>query len=56
MAGLDVAAIGLVATSTASPVAGRAGGLNVSGVTVFVPGPVKASVPAAESCPLASAQ
>jgi hypothetical protein len=55
-AGLDAAAEGLVTTSTASPVAGNDGGVIVSGVTAFVPGALKATVPAAEFCPLPSAQ
>jgi hypothetical protein len=55
-AGLEAAATGRVTTSTASPDAGRAGGVIVSGATAFVPGVVNATVPAAESCPLPSAQ
>ena len=55
-AGLEAAATGRVTTSTASPDAGRAGGVIVSGATAFVPGVVKATVPAAESCPSPSAQ
>lgn len=55
-AGLDAAATGLVTTSTASPDAGRAGGVIASAGTAFVPGVVKVSVPAAEFWPSASAQ
>ena len=47
-AGLDAAATGLVTTSTASPDAGRAGGVIASAGTAFVPGAVKVTVPAAE--------
>jgi hypothetical protein len=46
----------LVTTSTASPVAGSADGVIVSGATALVPAPVKVSVPAAESCPSPRAQ
>jgi hypothetical protein len=55
-AGLEAAATGLVTTSTASPDAGSAGGVIVSGGRVFVPAPRKVTVRAAESCPSASAQ
>lgn len=55
-AGLEAAATGLVTTSTASPDAGSAGGVIFSGGTVFVPGALKVTVRAAESCPSASAQ
>jgi hypothetical protein len=55
-AGLDAAATGLVTTSTASPDAGRAGGVIASAGTAFVPGAVKVTVPAAEFWPSASAQ
>ena len=55
-AGLDAAATGLVTTSTASPDAGRAGGVIASGATVFVPGAVNVTVLAAEFCPSATAQ
>ena len=47
-AGLDAAATGLVTTSTASPDAGRAGGVIASAGTALVPGVVKVTVPAAE--------
>jgi hypothetical protein len=55
-AGLDAAATGLVTTSTASPDAGRAGGVIASAGTAFVPAAVKVTVPAAEFWPSASAQ
>lgn len=53
---MDAAVSGLVTTSTASPDAGSADGVNVSGFAAFEPGEVKVTVPGAEFFPLPSAQ
>ena len=55
-AGLEAAATGLVTTSTASPDAGSADGVIVSGGRVFVPVAFNVTVRTAECCPSASAQ
>ena len=55
-AGLEAAATGLVTTSTASPDAGSAAGVIVSGARVFVPAAFKVTVRTTECCPSASAQ
>ena len=55
-AGLEAAATGLVTTSTASPDAGSADGVILSGARVFVPAARKVTVCATERRPSASAQ
>jgi hypothetical protein len=55
-AGVDAAALGLLTTSSALPLAGSAGGANLNGVTVFVPAAVNVTVRVTERVPFASAQ